>query len=162
MVPAFATIEPPDIAPVRVVVPPPICCTTPPPVIAPATVSASDRFRARTPLFVIAPGNVPAVPPAPICKVPPAVMVVLPRKPSLLPLRSSVPPLTEIVDALDPRPLRLPEMVQVLVPSLMILLKLKRLPGMIEDGPGSLALPSRRSSFVPPPPLMVPVKVAPL
>ncbi|MNV45152.1 hypothetical protein D3C71_1369390 [compost metagenome] len=62
--------------PVRVVVPGPACHSSPVPDMALATMRLSLRSNARTALFITAPvPSAPAVPPAPICKVPSSTMV---------------------------------------------------------------------------------------
>ena len=55
--------------------PEPSCCTAPLPEITPAKVSAFDRLKASVALLVTLPVIDPAVPPLPICSVPPPIVV---------------------------------------------------------------------------------------
>ncbi len=73
-----------------------------------------------------------------------------------------MPWLTLIATPLDPSWLTLPEMVQVLVPALLIALKLLTLPGISAAEPASPASPRRDSVFEPSPPSTLPVNPAPL
>ena len=77
------------LAPVSVVVPAPSFVTLPDPLIAPPKAEASLRLKISAALFTTLPARLPAVPPAPTCRVP--ALTVVPPLYEFVPVKMVVP-----------------------------------------------------------------------